>query len=119
MTGAGVDRTADSANELSISVAISAARLETELLQANRFQGMVGRSPLMLELFALIRRVALRPSRWGMRMSIKITSGSTAIARAMHKRCGWPPDTAVPVSTTNLEAGVVVPIPNREFVLSK
>jgi DNA-binding NtrC family response regulator len=35
-----------------------AARLETELLQANRFQGMVGRSPQMLELFALIRRVA-------------------------------------------------------------
>jgi len=37
---------------------MEAARLETELLQANRFQGMVGRSPLMLELFALIRRVA-------------------------------------------------------------
>lgn len=35
-----------------------AARLETELLQANRFQGMVGRSAQMLELFALIRRVA-------------------------------------------------------------
>ena len=35
-----------------------AARLESELLQANRFQGMVGRSPQMLELFALIRRVA-------------------------------------------------------------
>ena len=37
---------------------MEAARLETELLQANRFQGMVGRSPQMLELFALIRRVA-------------------------------------------------------------
>ena len=37
---------------------LEAARLETELLQANRFQGMVGRSPQMLELFALIRRVA-------------------------------------------------------------
>lgn len=37
---------------------LDAARLETELLHANRFQRMVGRSPQMLELFALIRRVA-------------------------------------------------------------
>lgn len=37
---------------------LDAGRLEAELLQANRFQGMVGRSPLMLELFAMIRRVA-------------------------------------------------------------
>lgn len=37
---------------------LDAARLETELLHANRFQGMVGRSPQMLELFAMIRRVA-------------------------------------------------------------
>jgi DNA-binding NtrC family response regulator len=37
---------------------MEAGRLETELLQANRFQGMVGRSPQMLELFAMIRRVA-------------------------------------------------------------
>lgn len=37
---------------------MEAGRLEAELLQANRFQGMVGRSPEMLELFALIRRVA-------------------------------------------------------------
>jgi len=37
---------------------LEAARLEGELLEANRFQGMVGRSPQMLELFAMIRRVA-------------------------------------------------------------
>lgn len=37
---------------------LEAARLEAEMLQANRFQRMVGRSPQMLELFALIRRVA-------------------------------------------------------------
>lgn len=35
-----------------------AARLEVEMLQANRFQGMVGRSAQMLQVFALIRRVA-------------------------------------------------------------
>lgn len=35
-----------------------AERLESELMLANRFQGMVGRSPQMLELFALIKRVA-------------------------------------------------------------
>ncbi|MBM3784343.1 MAG: sigma-54-dependent Fis family transcriptional regulator [Acidobacteria bacterium] len=37
---------------------IDAARLETELVHANRFQGMVGHSAQMLEVFALIRRVA-------------------------------------------------------------
>jgi DNA-binding NtrC family response regulator len=37
---------------------LEAGRLEAELLQANRFQGMVGRSAQMLELFTLIRRVA-------------------------------------------------------------
>ena len=35
-----------------------ALRLEGELLEANRFQGMVGRSPQMLALFAMIKRVA-------------------------------------------------------------
>lgn len=34
-----------------------AARLETQLVNAHRFEGMVGHSPQMLELFAMIRRV--------------------------------------------------------------
>ncbi|MBM3768378.1 MAG: sigma-54 factor interaction domain-containing protein, partial [Acidobacteria bacterium] len=37
---------------------VEAARLEIELVDANRFQGMVGRSAQMLEVFALVRRVA-------------------------------------------------------------
>lgn len=37
---------------------VAAARVEKELLDVNRFQGMVGRSPLMLDIFARIRRVA-------------------------------------------------------------
>jgi len=37
---------------------LEAARLETELVHAHRFEGMVGYSPRMLELFALIRRAA-------------------------------------------------------------
>ena len=36
---------------------IDAARLETELVRAHRFEGMVGYSAQMLELFAMIRRV--------------------------------------------------------------
>jgi DNA-binding NtrC family response regulator len=35
-----------------------AARLEAELIHANRFQGMVGRSAAMMEVFAMARRVA-------------------------------------------------------------
>lgn len=36
---------------------LDAARLETELVRAHSFEGMVGYSPQMLELFAMIRRV--------------------------------------------------------------
>ncbi len=36
---------------------LDAARLETELVRAHRFEGMVGYSAQMLELFAMIRRV--------------------------------------------------------------
>lgn len=35
-----------------------AARLEAELIHANRFHGMVGRSAAMMEVFAMARRVA-------------------------------------------------------------
>ena len=33
-------------------------RLDQELLDAYRFEGIVGRSPLMLEVFANVRRIA-------------------------------------------------------------
>lgn len=37
---------------------LEAARLEAALVQAHRFEGMVGYGPQMLEMFAMIRRVA-------------------------------------------------------------
>lgn len=58
-------------------------QLERELLQAYRFEEMVGRSPLMLEVFARIRRVAAH-------FRTALVSGATGtgkelVARALHQ----------------------------------
>src|SRR5687767_6548997 len=37
---------------------LSARKLDKELLQAHRFRGIIGRSPLMLEVFARVERIA-------------------------------------------------------------
>ena len=57
--------------------------LEGELLETSRFEGMVGRSPLMLEVFARIRRVAPH-------YRIALVTGATGtgkelVANALHK----------------------------------
>lgn len=57
-------------------------RLERELLEAYRFEGMVGRSPLMLEVFGRIRRVATHFR------TVLVTgptgTGKELVARALH-----------------------------------
>jgi DNA-binding NtrC family response regulator len=60
-----------------------AVRLEEELLNASRFQGMVGRSPLMLEVFAWIRRVAPH-FRIGL-VRGETGTGKELVAQAMHR----------------------------------
>ena len=53
---------------------------------------------MMIEYFDLISimRSSMRPVAIGSRAehgsSIRMTSGSTAMARAMQRRCCWPPD---------------------------
>ncbi|MEW6322099.1 MAG: sigma-54 dependent transcriptional regulator [Acidobacteriota bacterium] len=58
------------------------AALESDLLEKSRFEGMIGRSPGMLELFSLIRRI-------GPHFSTALVTGETGVgkelvARALH-----------------------------------
>jgi DNA-binding NtrC family response regulator len=60
-----------------------AVRLEGELLAASQFEGMVGRSPRMLDLFARIRRVA--PHFRTVLVTGQTGTGKDLIARALHR----------------------------------
>ena len=60
-----------------------ARRLEEELLDASRFQGLVGRSPQMLEVYARIRRVA--PHYRCALVTGATGTGKELAARAMHE----------------------------------
>lgn len=60
-----------------------ALRLEGELLEASRFEGMVGRSPQMLEVFARIRRVA--PHYRVALVTGATGTGKELVANALHK----------------------------------
>jgi|SRR5579864_471916 len=59
-------------------------RLDQELVDACRFEGIVGRSPLMLDVFAKIRRIALHFR------TVLVTgatgTGKELVARALHRR---------------------------------
>jgi DNA-binding NtrC family response regulator len=59
-----------------------AVRIEGELLAASQFEGMVGRSPRMLDLFARIRRVA--PHFRTLLVTGQTGTGKDLIARALH-----------------------------------
>jgi len=58
-------------------------RLETELLNAYQFEGMVGRSPIMLEVFARIRRIA--PHFRTVLVTGATGTGKELVARALHR----------------------------------
>jgi DNA-binding NtrC family response regulator len=57
--------------------------LDRELLGAFQFEGMVGRSPLMLEVFAKIRRIA--PHFRTVLVTGATGTGKELVARALHK----------------------------------
>ncbi len=57
--------------------------LERELLRASRFEGMVGRSSAMMEVFARIRRVA--PHYRTVLVTGATGTGKELVARALHK----------------------------------
>jgi DNA-binding NtrC family response regulator len=58
-------------------------RLDQELLQEYRFEGIVGRSPLMLEVFARVRRVA--PHFRTVLVTGATGTGKELIAQALHR----------------------------------
>jgi DNA-binding NtrC family response regulator len=60
-----------------------ALRLEQELINAYQFEGMVGRSPLMLEVFARIRRIA--PHFRTVLVTGATGTGKELVARALHR----------------------------------
>jgi DNA-binding NtrC family response regulator len=60
-----------------------ASRLDEELLNAYEFEGMVGRSPLILEVFAKIRRIA--PHFRAALVTGPTGTGKELAARALHR----------------------------------
>lgn len=58
-------------------------RLDQELLDAYRFEGIVGRSPLMLEVFARVRRIA--PHFRTVLVTGATGTGKELIAQALHR----------------------------------
>lgn len=58
-------------------------RLDQELIDAYQFEGMVGRSPLMLEVFAKIRRIA--PHFRTVLVTGATGTGKELVARALHR----------------------------------
>jgi DNA-binding NtrC family response regulator len=59
-----------------------ALQLDGELLETSRFEGMIGRSPLMWDLFARIRRVA--PHYRSALITGPTGTGKDLVARALH-----------------------------------
>jgi DNA-binding NtrC family response regulator len=62
---------------------LRASELERELLEASRFQGLIGRSPKMLDVFSTIRRVA--PHYRSLLITGQTGTGKDLIARAVHQ----------------------------------
>ena len=58
--------------------------LENNLAESFEFEGMIGRSPLMLELFAMIRRIA--PHFRTVLVTGPTGGGKDLVARALHRR---------------------------------
>jgi DNA-binding NtrC family response regulator len=61
---------------------LNAARLEGELVEGAQFQGIIGRSPLMLDMFARIQRVA--PHFRTVMITGETGTGKDLVARALH-----------------------------------
>lgn len=62
---------------------LRAAELERELLEASRFQGLIGRSPKMLDVFSNVRRVA--PHYRSLLITGQTGTGKDLVARAVHQ----------------------------------
>ena len=58
-------------------------RLDLDLIDAYQFEGMIGRSPLMLEVFAKIRRIA--PHFQSVLVTGETGTGKELVAKALHR----------------------------------
>jgi DNA-binding NtrC family response regulator len=76
-------------------------QLERDLLHENQFEGMVGRSPLMLEVFGLIRRIA--PHYRNVLVTGETGTGKELVARALHRQS---PVSSGPFAVCNCSAVV-------------
>jgi len=61
---------------------LNASRLEGELAETAQFQGIIGRSPLMLDLFVRLQRIA--PHFRTVLITGETGTGKDLVARAMH-----------------------------------
>jgi DNA-binding NtrC family response regulator len=75
------------------------AQLDRELLDVYEFEGMIGRSPLMLEVFAKIRRVS--PHFQTILVTGNTGTGKELVARALHRLS---PASAKPFAVVNCSA---------------
>jgi len=80
----------------------SAARLDSELLGASEFEGMVGRSAQMLDVFSRIRRVA--PHFRTVLVTGATGTGKELVARALHRLSS--PNRSGPFAVCNASAVV-------------
>lgn len=78
-----------------------ALQLDRQLLDAYQYEGMIGRSPLLLEVFARIRRVA--PHFRTALITGSTGTGKELVARALHRRS---PVAAGPFAVCNCSAVV-------------
>ena len=68
---------------LRLANGLRASELERELLEASRFQGLIGRSPKMLDMFSTVRRVA--PHYRSLLITGQTGTGKDLVARAVHQ----------------------------------
>ncbi len=74
-------------------------RLDEDLIDVFQFQGMIGRSPLMLEVFAKIRRIA--PHFESVLVTGETGTGKDLVARALHNLS---PQPSAPFAVCNCSA---------------
>ncbi len=79
--------------------------LDQELVQACQFEGIVSRSPLMLDVFAKIRRVA--PHFRTVLVTGATGTGKELVARALHRLSGGSPGRFVPCNCSALAESLV------------
>jgi len=85
-------------------------RLDQDMMEAYQFEGMIGRSPLMLEVFTKIRRIA--PHFRSVLLTGPTGTGKELVARALHRLS---PVTSAPFAICNCSALVETLVESELF----